>query len=148
MGSASRNPMHEGVRSGNKTSSTSQACEREDTSLESGMFSMLESISTFLDSLANQTERRLHVIKGKMDAVDARVGYIVRLGDRHSMNKIIDQATAKVVHIDLGVAFEPSLMLKTPERETDDVLETSMEGSEKDEYERNKDAARALLCVK
>ncbi|GMH12950.1 hypothetical protein Nepgr_014791 [Nepenthes gracilis] len=44
------------------------------------------------------------------------VGYIVRLGDRHSMNILIDQATAEVVHIDLIVAFEQGLMLKTPER--------------------------------
>ncbi|CAA2954520.1 Serine threonine- kinase ATM [Olea europaea subsp. europaea] len=29
---------------------------------------------------------------------------------------LIDQATAEVVHIDLGVAFEQGLMLKTPER--------------------------------
>ncbi|KAL6493547.1 hypothetical protein OROGR_032326 [Orobanche gracilis] len=45
-----------------------------------------------------------------------KVGYIVGLGDRHSMNILIDQATAEVVHIDLGVAFEQGLMLKTPER--------------------------------
>lgn len=45
-----------------------------------------------------------------------QVGYIVGLGDRHSMNILIDEATAEVVHIDLGVAFEQGLMLKTPER--------------------------------
>ncbi|KAK1388251.1 hypothetical protein POM88_016429 [Heracleum sosnowskyi] len=44
------------------------------------------------------------------------VGYIVGPGDRHSMNILIDQATAEVVHIDLGVAFEQGLMLKTTER--------------------------------
>ncbi|KAK9117159.1 hypothetical protein Sjap_016106 [Stephania japonica] len=44
------------------------------------------------------------------------VGFIVGLGDRHSMNILIDQTTAEVVHIDLGVAFEQGLMLKTPER--------------------------------
>uniref|UniRef100_A0A0E0JD53 Serine/threonine-protein kinase ATM n=1 Tax=Oryza punctata TaxID=4537 RepID=A0A0E0JD53_ORYPU len=44
------------------------------------------------------------------------VGYIVGLGDRHSQNILIDQETAEVVHIDLGVAFEQGLMLKTPER--------------------------------
>ncbi|CAG7871178.1 unnamed protein product, partial [Brassica rapa] len=44
------------------------------------------------------------------------VGYIVGLGDRHAMNILIDQATAEVIHIDLGVAFEQGLMLKTPER--------------------------------
>lgn len=45
-----------------------------------------------------------------------QVGYIVGLGDRHAMNILIDQATAEVIHIDLGVAFEQGLMLKTPER--------------------------------
>lgn len=45
-----------------------------------------------------------------------QVGYIVGLGDRHSMNILIDQDTAEIVHIDLGVAFEQGLMLKTPER--------------------------------
>ncbi|GAB4845683.1 hypothetical protein Ancab_039086 [Ancistrocladus abbreviatus] len=147
-------------------------------------------------------------------AVSSMVDYIVGLGDRHSMNILIDQTTAEVVHIDLGVAFEQGLMLKTPEqvpfrltrdiidgmgitgvegvyrkcceetlavmrtnkealltivevfihdplykwalsplkalerqKETDDDLETSWEDSE-DEYEGNKDAARALLRVK
>lgn len=45
-----------------------------------------------------------------------QVGYVVGLGDRHAMNILVDQATAEVVHIDLGVAFEQGLMLKTPER--------------------------------
>ncbi|RXH77633.1 hypothetical protein DVH24_039604 [Malus domestica] len=49
-------------------------------------------------------------------AASSMVGYIVGLGDRHSMNILIDQMTAEVVHIDLGVAFEQGLMLKTPER--------------------------------
>ncbi|CAI8597663.1 unnamed protein product [Vicia faba] len=49
-------------------------------------------------------------------ATSSMVGYIVGLGDRHSMNILIDQTTAEVVHIDLGVAFEQGLMLKTPER--------------------------------
>jgi ataxia telangiectasia mutated family protein len=48
--------------------------------------------------------------------MDIQVGYVVGLGDRHSMNVLMDQVTAEVVHIDLGVAFEQGLMLKTPER--------------------------------
>lgn len=147
-------------------------------------------------------------------AASSMVGYIVGLGDRHSMNILVDQATAEVVHIDLGVAFEQGLMLKTPERvpfrltrdiidgmgvtgvegvfrkcceetlsvmrtnkealltiievfihdplykwalsplkalqrqkETEDDMETSWEDSQ-DEYEGNKDAARALMRVK
>ncbi|MED6220390.1 hypothetical protein PIB30_044330 [Stylosanthes scabra] len=147
-------------------------------------------------------------------AASSMVGYIVGLGDRHSMNILIDQATAEVVHIDLGVAFEQGLMLKTPERvpfrltrdiidgmgvtgvegvfrrcceetlsvmrnnkealltivevfihdplykwalsplkalqrqkEMDDDLDTSLEEPQ-NEYEGNKDAARALMRVK
>ncbi|KAK9943183.1 hypothetical protein M0R45_008801 [Rubus argutus] len=140
-------------------------------------------------------------------AASSMVGYIVGLGDRHAMNILIDQTTAEVVHIDLGVAFEQGLMLKTPERVpfrlTRDIIDgmgvtgvegvfrrcceetlsvmrtnkealltivevfihdplykwalsplkalqrqkTSLEDSQ-DEYEGNKDAARALMRVK
>ncbi|XP_072965614.1 serine/threonine-protein kinase ATM isoform X2 [Typha angustifolia] len=59
-------------------------------------------------------ESRLSYIRSV--ATSSMVGYIVGLGDRHSMNILIDQDTAEVVHIDLGVAFEQGLMLKTPER--------------------------------
>ncbi|GLJ18554.1 hypothetical protein SUGI_0330040 [Cryptomeria japonica] len=69
-------------------------------------------------------------------AASSMVGYIVGLGDRHSMNILIDQATAEVVHIDLGVAFEQGLTLKTPEqvpfRLTSDIVDgmgaTGVEG--------------------
>ncbi|KAL8457793.1 hypothetical protein ACS0TY_035608 [Phlomoides rotata] len=148
-------------------------------------------------------------------AASSMVGYIVGLGDRHSMNVLIDQATAEVVHIDLGVAFEQGLMLKTPERvpfrltrdiidgmgvtgvegvfrrcceetlsvmrtnkealltiievfihdplykwalsplkamqrqkDIDDDSDAGLDDSDEDEYEGNKDAARALLRVK
>lgn len=148
-------------------------------------------------------------------AASSMVGYIVGLGDRHSMNILIDQTTAEVVHIDLGVAFEQGLMLKTPERvpfrltrdiidgmgvtgvegvfrkcceetlsvmrmnkealltivevfihdplykwalsplkalqrqkEAEYELGTTLEGSDEEEYEGNKDAARALMRVK
>ncbi|XP_051142572.1 serine/threonine-protein kinase ATM isoform X2 [Andrographis paniculata] len=148
-------------------------------------------------------------------AASSMVGYIVGLGDRHSMNILIDQATAEVVHIDLGVAFDQGLMLKTPERvpfrltrdiidgmgvtgvegvfrrcceatlsvmrankealltiievfihdplykwalsplkamqrqkDIDDDLYASLEDSEEDGYEGNKDATRALLRIK
>jgi ataxia telangiectasia mutated family protein len=39
----------------------------------------------------------------------------VGLGDRHAQNILIDKATAEVVHIDLGVAFEQGKTLRTPE---------------------------------
>ncbi|KAL3528811.1 hypothetical protein ACH5RR_008133 [Cinchona calisaya] len=86
MGSATRNPMHVGMGSGNERGSTTQSCEREDTSMESWMLSMLESISARLDSLANQTETRLHASEGKMDAVNARMN-ILQHGMRLVMNE-------------------------------------------------------------
>ena len=49
-------------------------------------------------------------------AVNSMVGYIIGLGDRHNSNILIDNKTAEVVHIDLGIAFEQGLYLKTPER--------------------------------
>jgi hypothetical protein len=58
----------------------------------------------------------LHLDEIVTNLLHIQVGYIVGLGDRHAMNILIDQATAEVVHIDLGVAFEQGLMLKTPER--------------------------------
>ncbi|XP_021990976.1 serine/threonine-protein kinase ATM-like [Helianthus annuus] len=64
--------------------------------------------------LADWFEKRLAYTRSV--AASSMMGYIVGLGDRHSMNILIDQATAEVVHIDLGVAFEQGLMLKTPER--------------------------------
>ncbi|XP_078431049.1 serine/Threonine-kinase ATM-like protein isoform X2 [Wolffia australiana] len=63
---------------------------------------------------SNWFEKRLAYTRSV--AASSMVGYIVGLGDRHSMNILIDQSTAEVVHIDLGVAFEQGLMLKTPER--------------------------------
>ncbi|KAL3537576.1 hypothetical protein ACH5RR_000942 [Cinchona calisaya] len=86
IGSATGNPMHKDMGSDNEISSTSQACEREDTSMEGRMFPMLGSISTSLDTLASQTETRLHTIEGKMDAVDARVN-LLEHGMRLLMNE-------------------------------------------------------------
>eukprot|EP00727_Mastigamoeba_balamuthi_P002113 m51a1_g119 putative serine-protein kinase atm (4596) ;mRNA; f:366111-398227 len=48
-------------------------------------------------------------------AANSILGYIVGLGDRHSQNILIDENTAELVHIDLGVAFEQGKMLATPE---------------------------------
>ncbi|XP_037068925.1 serine-protein kinase ATM-like [Pollicipes pollicipes] len=42
-------------------------------------------------------------------------GYVLGLGDRHVSNILIDQASAEVVHIDLGVAFDTGRLLPTPE---------------------------------
>ena len=43
------------------------------------------------------------------------VGYVVGLGDRHFSNILIDERTAELVHIDLGVAFEQGKTLSQPE---------------------------------
>uniref|UniRef100_UPI0037E93D82 serine-protein kinase ATM n=1 Tax=Semicossyphus pulcher TaxID=241346 RepID=UPI0037E93D82 len=48
-------------------------------------------------------------------ATSSIVGYIVGLGDRHIQNILIDEQTAELVHIDLGVAFEQGKILPTPE---------------------------------
>uniref|UniRef100_A0A672H788 non-specific serine/threonine protein kinase n=1 Tax=Salarias fasciatus TaxID=181472 RepID=A0A672H788_SALFA len=48
-------------------------------------------------------------------ATSSIVGYIVGLGDRHIQNILIDEETAELIHIDLGVAFEQGKVLPTPE---------------------------------
>ncbi|KAL1503192.1 hypothetical protein AB1Y20_011250 [Prymnesium parvum] len=48
-------------------------------------------------------------------ATGSMVGYIVGLGDRHLSNILIDEATAELVHIDLGIAFEAGKLLAVPE---------------------------------
>eukprot|EP00698_Gefionella_okellyi_P012561 TRINITY_DN3394_c0_g3_i2.p1 TRINITY_DN3394_c0_g3~~TRINITY_DN3394_c0_g3_i2.p1 ORF type:complete len:2032 (-),score=553.90 TRINITY_DN3394_c0_g3_i2:810-6557(-) len=48
-------------------------------------------------------------------AVSSIVDFVVGLGDRHSMNILLDESTAEVVHIDLGVAFDQGKLLPTPE---------------------------------
>lgn len=48
-------------------------------------------------------------------ATSSIVGYIVGLGDRHIQNILIDEDTAELIHIDLGVAFEQGKVLATPE---------------------------------
>ncbi len=58
-----------------------------------------------------------HVVSAvKMSDDGVTQGYIIGLGDRHSHNVLIDQRSAEVVHIDLGVAFEQGKFLTTPER--------------------------------
>ncbi|KAK7810840.1 LOW QUALITY PROTEIN: hypothetical protein U0070_020005 [Myodes glareolus] len=44
-----------------------------------------------------------------------RIGYILGLGDRHVQNILINEQSAELVHIDLGVAFEQGKILPTPE---------------------------------
>jgi len=58
-------------------------------------------------------ERRLTYTRSV--ASNSIVGYIVGLGDRHAQNILIDEKTAELVHIDLGVAFEQGKMLHMPE---------------------------------
>lgn len=58
-------------------------------------------------------ERRLAYTKSV--ATSSMVGYILGLGDRHLFNILIDQQTAEVIHIDLGIAFDQGKTLTTPE---------------------------------
>ncbi|XP_063286192.1 serine-protein kinase ATM [Pelobates fuscus] len=79
-------------------------------------------------------ERRLAYTRSV--ATSSIVGYIVGLGDRHVQNILIDEETAELVHIDLGVAFEQGKILPTPEtvpfRLTRDIVDgmgiTGVEG--------------------
>ncbi|KAI5092996.1 serine-protein kinase ATM [Silurus meridionalis] len=66
----------------------------------------------FLDP-ATWMEKRLAYTRSV--ATSSIVGYIVGLGDRHIQNILIDEQTAELVHIDLGVAFEQGKILPTPE---------------------------------
>ena len=60
-------------------------------------------------------------------AVNSMVGYVLGIGDRHSMNILFDKQTAELIHIDFGIAFEQGLLLKTPEmvpfRLTRDIID-------------------------
>lgn len=64
---------------------------------------------------------------GRSVAVASIAGYIIGLGDRHGSNVLLDAATAEVLHIDLGIAFEGGRLLPTPEltpfRMTRDVVD-------------------------
>nr|XP_019570457.1 PREDICTED: serine-protein kinase ATM isoform X1 [Rhinolophus sinicus]XP_019570459.1 PREDICTED: serine-protein kinase ATM isoform X1 [Rhinolophus sinicus]XP_019570460.1 PREDICTED: serine-protein kinase ATM isoform X1 [Rhinolophus sinicus]XP_019570461.1 PREDICTED: serine-protein kinase ATM isoform X1 [Rhinolophus sinicus] len=69
-------------------------------------------------------------------ATSSIVGYILGLGDRHVQNILINEESAELVHIDLGVAFEQGKILPTPEtvpfRLTRDIVDgmgiTGVEG--------------------
>lgn len=67
----------------------------------------------FLDP-TNWFKRKLAYSKSV--ATSSMVGYVLGLGDRHVQNILLDSATAELIHIDLGVAFEQGHCLPTPER--------------------------------
>lgn len=48
-------------------------------------------------------------------AASSVVGYALGVGDRHTRNILVDQTTAELVHIDLGVGFEQGRLLNTAE---------------------------------
>ncbi|XP_041054809.1 serine-protein kinase ATM isoform X1 [Carcharodon carcharias] len=87
----------------------------------------------FLDP-ADWFEKRLGYTRSV--ATSSIVCYIVGLGDRHVQNILIDEESAELVHIDLGVAFEQGKILPTPEtvpfRLTRDIVDgmgiTGVEG--------------------
>jgi len=60
-------------------------------------------------------------------AASSFAGHLLGLGDRHMANILVDQGTAEVIHIDLGIAFEQGRVLTTPEkvpfRMTDDIVD-------------------------
>ncbi|KAJ1725490.1 hypothetical protein LPJ53_000305 [Coemansia erecta] len=48
-------------------------------------------------------------------AVASIAGWVLGIGDRHLQNILIDKATAELVHIDLGIAFDLGKLLPIPE---------------------------------
>ncbi|KAJ2769955.1 Serine/threonine-protein kinase tel1, partial [Coemansia nantahalensis] len=48
-------------------------------------------------------------------AVASVAGWVLGVGDRHLHNILVDQTTAEVVHIDLGIAFDLGKLLPIPE---------------------------------
>mgnify|MGYP003685144865 CR=1 FL=1 len=58
-------------------------------------------------------ERRLTYTRSL--AVSSMAGFIVGLGDRHSSNILLDNETAELIHIDLGIAFDQGSLLRIPE---------------------------------
>jgi ataxia telangiectasia mutated family protein len=58
-------------------------------------------------------ERRLAYVRST--AVSSMAGYIIGLGDRHGSNILVDERSAEVIHIDLGIAFEQGKFLLVPE---------------------------------
>lgn len=55
------------------------------------------------------------ILYTKSVAVNSMVGHIIGIGDRHSMNILIDKNTSELIHIDFGVTFEQGKVLRTPE---------------------------------
>ena len=60
-------------------------------------------------------------------ATNAMVGHVLGIGDRHSMNILVDCGTGEQVHIDFGIAFDQGKALQQPEtvpfRLTRDVVD-------------------------
>ncbi|KAJ1902440.1 hypothetical protein LPJ66_000051 [Kickxella alabastrina] len=48
-------------------------------------------------------------------AASSIAGWVLGIGDRHLQNILIDQTTAELVHIDLGIAFDLGKLLPIPE---------------------------------
>ncbi|KAJ2489014.1 Serine/threonine-protein kinase tel1 [Coemansia sp. RSA 2050] len=48
-------------------------------------------------------------------AVSSMAGWVLGIGDRHLQNILVDRATAELVHIDLGIAFDMGKLLPIPE---------------------------------
>ncbi|KAJ1995860.1 hypothetical protein EDC05_000518 [Coemansia umbellata] len=48
-------------------------------------------------------------------AVSSIAGWVLGIGDRHLQNILVDQSTAELVHIDLGIAFDLGKLLPIPE---------------------------------
>ena len=81
-------------------------------------------VSFFWTSLTNLSYKQLQqylirlrkrVTYTRSVATCSMAGYVIGLGDRHVNNILLDEKTAEVVHIDLGIAFDQGKLLSTPE---------------------------------
>mmetsp|Transcript_9361 Transcript_9361/g.35034 ORF Transcript_9361/g.35034 Transcript_9361/m.35034 type:complete len:3189 (-) Transcript_9361:83-9649(-) len=73
-------------------------------------FFLLERFAAIPEHLI--TRRRSYT---KSVACSSIVGHVLGIGDRHTMNILVQQDTAEVVHIDFGITFEQGRNLLQPE---------------------------------
>ena len=69
-------------------------------------------LERFLDP-STWFERRLRYARSM--ATSSMVGFFVGLGDRHLQNVLLDENSAEIIHIDLGIAFDQGRSLPVPE---------------------------------
>jgi phosphatidylinositol kinase/protein kinase (PI-3 family) len=70
----------------------------------------------FLESFLDAKEWfQKRLVYTRSVATSSIVGFMLGLGDRHCHNILLDNETAEVLHIDLGIAFDQGKLLSFPE---------------------------------